>query len=94
MGKLFNLFKNKKKPKLNNTLIVFIRFLKENDAYKKYIVRITHSNNLINKCEVLEYLLKTYPSFLISGTFSWQSEEIQYWRRLDNKWKSICTTEK
>ena len=73
----------------------FIRFLKENDAYEKYIANFQQHPNNLNDGNILTCLKRAffiYPSKPLENTaigFDWtrSNEGSQYWRELSDKYK-------
>jgi hypothetical protein len=79
-------------------LLRFVRFLKRNSAYKKYVINIqqlhglSYRRRLGKKINVVEYILHSLiyenGEFLISDAFKWSDtiEGETYWRDINTKW--------
>jgi len=71
----------------------FISFLKENDAYEKYMHNIKPENQgwplLYPKSDLNEMIRLGLYSHLISGAFKFEAmpEKKRYWLKLSDKWR-------
>ena len=73
---------------MNHLYIFFLRFLKEEGAYKSYMTYNRYAP------DITRYIKLTEPQFWISSAFSWYStiEGHNYWKRLSKKWDDIFMT--
>lgn len=82
-------------------LLKFVRFLKRNGAYQKYVINIqqlhglSYRKRLGKKINVVGYILHSLiyenGEFLISDAFKWADtiEGETYWKDLHTKWYDI-----
>ena len=82
-------------------LLKFVRFLKRNGAYQKYVQNLQKHNSLIfraqsrQKINAIDYILDSIVyengEFLISSAFIWSDtiEGENYWRNIQTKWYDI-----
>ena len=66
----------------------FIKFLKKNRAYKKFINNLKNLNNDETTKDIDKYLPITGPHIYIWAAFTWDKspEGNNYWHNLTDKW--------
>ena len=69
----------------------FIKFLKDNNIYYKYRYRLKKYNNITISIFLNRF---PFPNGYISGAFTWDKDEFDFWNKMDDKWRKIVRKSK
>lgn len=76
---------------------LFIKFLKDNDAYEQYVFNFNKREKFRNKaCPKNQFFSKTEDKAYILCAFTWSRtiEGWSYWNKFHEKWNNYTTAKK